>query len=364
MRKNLPNTINQYYILFEKGISSISINIGSDPNLESLAKKLREADMFKKRWFVPLVSTLIVLVVIVTVASIVFRSTSGSPSRSASTSVPCNSTRSAAASPALPICHKRILVFSKTAAFRHASIADGKQVLKKLADAHGFAIDFSEDANVFSDSNLARYNAVVFLMTTGEIFNDSQQIAFQHYIEAGGGFVGIHSASDTEYDWPWYGGLVGAYNNVSNKHSSVQPATVHVEDSTTPSTNMLPALWMRTDEWYNFAVNPRSKVHVLLTVDEKTYKGGIMGTDHPLAWYHAYDGGRAWYTAMGHTSESYHEPLFQQHLWGGILYAVGLWQKSTGNIANLSYGLPSPALTTSITADTKNIYSRCCCCSC
>jgi type 1 glutamine amidotransferase len=227
-----------------------------------------------------------------------------------------------------PACHKRLLVFSKTAGYRHASIPAGKIALQALASQHGFSIDFSEDSSVFTTANLARYNAVIFLMTTGEIFNASQEAAFQHYIESGGGFVGIHSASDTMYNWPWYGGLVGAFNDVFNKHSTIQPAVVHVEDPDTPSTDMLPIYWQRTDEWYNFAVNPRPYVHVLLTVDERTYTGGIMGPDHPISWYHAYDGGRSWYTAMGHTTETYYEPLFRAYLWGGILYAVGLWPRS------------------------------------
>lgn len=221
------------------------------------------------------------------------------------------------------VCHGRLLVFSKTGGFRHASIKDGKIALQKLATEHNFAVDFTEDSTVFNDANLAHYDAVVFLLTTGEILNDSQQAAFERYIRAGGGYVGIHSATDTEYTWPWYGGLVGAYFDRIHGHSKVVQATVHVVDRTHPSTVMLPALWVRTDEWYNFASNPSGRVHVLLTVDEKTYKGGVMGANHPIAWYHEYDGGRAWYTAMGHTSESYYEPLFLAHLWGGITYAVG-----------------------------------------
>jgi uncharacterized protein len=226
-------------------------------------------------------------------------------------------------SPATHACQERLLVFSKTGGFRHASIKDGKIALQKLAIEHNFAVDFTEDASVFTDANLARYDAVVFLLTTGEILNDSQQAAFERYIRSGGGYVGVHSASDTEYTWPWYGGLVGAYFDRIHGHSKIVQATIHVTDSTQPSTSMLSAVWVRTDEWYNFASNPRGRVHVLMTIDESTYKGGVMGADHPIAWYHEYDGGRAWYTAMGHTSESYYEPLFLAHLWGGIVYAVG-----------------------------------------
>jgi uncharacterized protein len=220
-------------------------------------------------------------------------------------------------------CIRRLLVFSKTGGFRHASIKDGKIALQKLATEHNFSVDFTEDAAAFSDANLAHYNAVVFMLTTGTILDDNQKAAFERYIRAGGGYVGVHSASDTEYAWSWYGGLVGAYFDRVHGHSKVVQATIHVTDRTHLSTMMLPALWVRTDEWYNFASNPRGKVNVLMTIDESTYKGGTMGADHPIAWYHEYDGGRAWYTALGHTSESYYEPLFLAHLWGGVIYAVG-----------------------------------------
>lgn len=217
----------------------------------------------------------------------------------------------------------RLLIFSKTAGFRHESIKAAITAIQKLAAQNNVAADFTEDATAFTDTNLAQYAAVVFLLTTGDVLNDSQQLAFERYIRAGGGYAGVHSASDTEYDWAWYGGLAGAYFDRVHRHSSVVQATLYVTDRTHPSTVKLPYRWVRTDEWYNFASNPRGHVHVLITIDEKTYKGGTMGADHPLAWYHEYDGGRAWYTALGHTSESYSEPLFLAHLWGGIMYAIG-----------------------------------------
>lgn len=218
-------------------------------------------------------------------------------------------------------CPVRLLVFSKTGGFRHASIKDGIAALKRLAAEHNVVADFTEDASVFTDANLIRYNAVVFLLTSGNILDSEQKAAFERYIQAGGGYVGVHSASDTEHNWPWYGKLVGAF---FLSHPRIQQATIDVVDRSTPSTSMLPVHWVRTDEWYNFATNPRGRVHVLMTVDEKTYQGGTMGAYHPIAWYHEYDGGRAWYTALGHTSESYSEPLFLAHLWGGIVYAAGL----------------------------------------
>jgi type 1 glutamine amidotransferase len=216
----------------------------------------------------------------------------------------------------------RLLVFSKTAGFRHASIKDGIAAIRILAMAHHVVVDATEDANVFSVDNLKRYKAIVFLSTTGDVLDDAQQEAFEHYIQAGGGYVGIHSASDTEYDWSWYGQLVGAY--FKSHPAYLQQAAITVEDAHTSSTSMLPHIWERTDEWYNFRSNPRSHVHVLLTLNEATYQGGTMGKDHPISWYHDFDGGRSWYTGMGHTEASFDEPLFLAHIWGGIVYAAHL----------------------------------------
>jgi type 1 glutamine amidotransferase len=214
-----------------------------------------------------------------------------------------------------------LLVFSKTTGFRHASIADGIRAIRTLASEHTIGADFSEDSSIFTSENLARYQAVIFLNTSGNILNDDQKAAFEEYIHSGGGFVGVHAASDTEVQWSWYNQLLGAH---FKNHPQTAQATINVEDQHHLSTSMLPAKWVRTDEWYNFASNPRPQVHVLLTLDETTYAGGTMGSDHPIAWYHNFAGGRAWYTALGHTSESFAEPLFLQHLWGGIVYAASL----------------------------------------
>ncbi|HEY7092301.1 MAG TPA: ThuA domain-containing protein [Ktedonobacterales bacterium] len=226
------------------------------------------------------------------------------------------------ASPATSSCPPAILVFSKTAEFRHDSIPAAQVALRQLAAEHGWRADFTEDATLLTYERLTRYDAVIFLLTTGDVLDTAQEAALERYIRAGGGFVGVHSASDTEYGWAWYGGLVGAHNNQQNKHSGVVSATIHVVDHAHPSTAGLPDRWTRTDEWYNFTTNPRPQVHVLMTVDESTYAGGAMGADHPIAWCHEYDGGRAWYTALGHTAESYREPLFLAHLWGGVEYAA------------------------------------------
>jgi uncharacterized protein len=216
----------------------------------------------------------------------------------------------------------RLLVFSKTTGFRHASIKDGLEAIRTKAAEQHIVIDATEDAAAFTRDNLQRYKAVVFLSTTGTILDDEQKRVFEQYIRAGGGYVGIHSASDTEYNWPWYGQLVGAY--FKSHPSGLQQATITVEDPHHISTSMLPHEWDWTDEWYNFRSNPRGHVHVLLSLNEATYQGGTMGSDHPISWYHDFDGGRSWYTAMGHTEAGFHEPLFLAHIWGGILYAANL----------------------------------------
>ena len=192
-----------------------------------------------------------------------------------------------------------------------------------LGARNGFAVDATEDASAFSDANLTHYNAVVFLLTTGDVLDTRHQLALQRFIRAGGGFVGVHSAADTEHDWAWYGGLLGAY---FKHHPQIQQGTIKVENARHPSTVGLPRRWSRIDEWYNFARNPRGAVRVLATLDERSYSPGAdaMGSDHPIAWSHAYQGGRAWYTGGGHTDESYAEPLFRRHLLGGIRYAAGL----------------------------------------
>ncbi len=215
----------------------------------------------------------------------------------------------------------RVLVFSKTAGFRHDSIPDGITAVRQLGQQNGFDVEATEDASAFNDANLSRFQAIVFLSTTGDILNDAQQAAFERYQRNGGGFVGMHSATDTEYGWAWYGGLVGAYFQT---HPAVQRARLKIEDAAHPSTSMLPATWERTDEWYDFRQNPRGRVKVLASLDESSYSGGGMGTDHPISWCQIYGGGRSWYTAGGHTKESYGEPLFRQHLLGGIQFAAKL----------------------------------------
>lgn len=217
----------------------------------------------------------------------------------------------------------RILVFTKTTGFRHASIPVAVRAIRELGASRGLTVDTTEEGGAFTSSNLARYEAVVFLLTTGDVLTAGQQAAFERFIRAGGGFAGVHSAADTEYGWAWYGRLLGTrFRN----HPQIQRGTVDVTNRRHPSTVGLPRRWTRVDEWYNFTPNPRPAVRVLATLDESSYAPGegAMGSDHPIAWSHAFQEGRAWYTAGGHTDESYAEPGFRRHLLGGIRYAAGL----------------------------------------
>ncbi|WP_143304616.1 ThuA domain-containing protein [Chitinophaga vietnamensis] len=217
--------------------------------------------------------------------------------------------------------HKyRVLVFSKTKGFRHDCIADAKAAIMQLGKDNGFAVDTTEDASAFTIANLKRYDAVIFSCTTGDVLDSTQQVALQTFIHKGGGFMGIHAATDTEYDWPWYGKLSGAY---FLSHPRQQTATLRVIDHHHPATRHLPDEWIRKDEWYNFKdISP--DIHVLIKIDESTYEGGKNGDNHPMCWYHEFEGGRSFYTEMGHTKESYKDPVYLQHILGGIQYAAGI----------------------------------------
>src|SRR5690606_8484199 len=210
-------------------------------------------------------------------------------------------------------------VFTKTDGFRHKSIEKGVRTLRELGRDNGFIVLQTEAGEDFNPENLANYQLVVFLNTTENVLDETQQNAFKAYINQGGNFMGIHAASDTEFDWPWYGRLVGGY---FVDHPKVQQAEIRVIDQGHPSTSHLPAVWTRTDEWYNFKdLNP--EVNVLLNLDESSYQGGRQGEGHPIAWYHEFEGGRAFYTGGGHTEGSYDEPAFRQHLLGGLQWCLG-----------------------------------------
>ena len=211
-----------------------------------------------------------------------------------------------------------VLVFCKTNGFRHSSIPVGITAIKAMGEANKFMVEATEDSLAFTNENLAKYKAVIFLSTTGNVLGEAQEKALEKFIQQGGGFVGVHAAADCEYDWPWYVKMVGAS---FLSHPEQQVAKLLVKDKSHRSTKHLPDTWERKDEWYNFkSMNP--DVKVLITIDENSYKGGANGDNHPMAWFHAYDGGRAFYTELGHTEESFSEPLYLQHLLGGIQYAL------------------------------------------
>ncbi|HEY4734390.1 MAG TPA: ThuA domain-containing protein [Gemmatimonadaceae bacterium] len=216
----------------------------------------------------------------------------------------------------------RVLVFSRTAGYRHSSIPNGIAAVRKIGQENGFAVDATEDATAFTAKNLARYRAVVFMSTTGDVLNASQQDNFERYIQAGGGWVGVHSATDTEYEWPWYGRLAGAWFNGHPNNPNVRTATYRVLDKSHVSTAGFPDTFVHEDEFYNFkSIDPT--IHTLIEIDEKSYEGGTNGDHHPMSWYHDFDGGRAWYTNLGHTEATYSDPLFLRHLAGGLKYAIG-----------------------------------------
>lgn len=214
----------------------------------------------------------------------------------------------------------KVLVFSKTSGYRHASIEDGKQAITKLGAEHEFKVELTEDATWFTTQKLSQYDAVIFLSTTQDVLNSEQERAFEGYIQQGRGFVGVHAAADTEYEWAWYGKLVGGY---FLSHPATQTADFKVVNSEFEASNFFPwKTWTRKDEIYNYK-NLNPDVTVILTVDESSYEGGENGDYHPMAWYHEFDGGRAFYTGLGHTPESFTDELFLKHLLGGIEYALG-----------------------------------------
>lgn len=214
----------------------------------------------------------------------------------------------------------RALVFTKTTGFRHDSISAGVVAVQDLGNGNNFAVDATEDSSLFNDSFLANYEVVIFLNTTGDVLSGAEEVSFTNYIQNGGGYVGVHSASDTEKNWPFYGQLVGAF---FQDHPAIQSATFDTVNANHPSSSGLPASFVFTDEIYNFQTDPSGSVNVLVTVDETTYTGGSMGPNHPISWFHTNLGGRAWYTNLGHRRETFSDPLFLNHFLGGIRYSAG-----------------------------------------
>ncbi len=218
------------------------------------------------------------------------------------------------------------LLFTRTQGFRHASIADAVAFFTSLTPEQEINVTHTEDPTIFSDAGLAPFDVVVFANTTGDVLDDAQQGALQRFIRSGKGYVGAHSAADTEHQWPWYGELVGAYF-ISHPLLPVE-VEVTTEDPTHPSTQHLPATFLFTDEIYNFDRNPRRDHSILLTIDEAGFifpnipDTPSMGDDHPVAWYKEFEGGRSFYTNLGHRPETWADPVFQQHLLEGVRWAA------------------------------------------
>jgi hypothetical protein len=218
-----------------------------------------------------------------------------------------------------PVLADQVLVFTKTLGYRHKSIEKGVATLKELGSTHGFEVTQTEDSLAFSSENLKKYQLVVFLSTTMDVLGPPQEKAFEAYIENGGAYLGIHAAADTEYDWPWYGQMAGAW---FKSHPKQQEARIEVVDQTHPSTAHLGDSWTHFDELYNYKdISP--DIHVLMKLDETTYEGGENGDFHPIAWYHEVGQGRSFYTGLGHTDESWDDAKFRQHLLGAIDYCLG-----------------------------------------
>ncbi|WP_154859096.1 ThuA domain-containing protein [Cyclobacterium xiamenense] len=219
----------------------------------------------------------------------------------------------------------RALVISKTAGFRHQSIPEGVAAIKKLGEKHRFQVYASEDASLINDKNLERYDVIILMSTTGTIFNAEEKAAFERFVQSGKGVVGVHSATDTEYEWPWYTKLIGGQ---FNHHPQQQTARMKVVNRDHPATYHLNDKWLRTDEWYEFK-NFNESVNILVQLDETSYEVGErngqkmgMGAVHPISWYHEYDGGRVFYTGLGHVEEAFEDADFLNHLYGGIWYAA------------------------------------------
>ena len=222
----------------------------------------------------------------------------------------------------------KVLLFTKTNGWHHESIHEGVEAIRKLGERNFFTVEWQEMPTVFNDKKLSEFQVIIFLNTTGDILNNDQQTAFTKFIQSGKGFVGIHSASDTEYEWPWYTQLVGRMFHI---HPAIQTAVLKVVDNKFPGLERMPASWYWTDEWYEFSEEKVKGLNYILAVDEKTYDPNVkwgekvgkgMGDMHPIAWYHEFDGGRSFYTALGHMPAIYSDPIFLEHVYGGIYWAA------------------------------------------
>lgn len=224
----------------------------------------------------------------------------------------------------------KVFLFTKTAGWHHKSINAGVNAIEGLGDMHHFDVEWQENTDFFNDKHLSQFDLIIFLNTTADVLNDEQQGVFKRFIQSGKGFVGIHAAADTEYDWPWYGKLVGHYFLI---HPVIQTARITPLRTDFPGMNFFKPRQLWTDEWYEFYPANTDSLNYLMTVDENTYttdahwpdknlKSVGMGDFHPVAWFHEFDGGRSFYTALGHMPATYSNPQFLNHLYGGIYWAA------------------------------------------
>ena len=223
----------------------------------------------------------------------------------------------------------RVLMITTTDGWHHESIADAVPAIRGLAEKHHFDVVWEENIDlVFTEESLAEFDVIMFVLTTGDILDPDQQALMESFIRAGKGFVGVHSASDTEYDWPGFTQLVGRMFHI---HPAIQTAELSVIDREFPGQERMPDRFWFTDEYYEFGEETVSGLNYLLTIDERTYdpvtdwgekSGTGMGDFHPLAWYQEFDGGRSFYTALGHLPSVYEDELFLEHLYGGIYWAA------------------------------------------
>lgn len=222
----------------------------------------------------------------------------------------------------------RALLVTTTRGWHHESISAGVLAIQELGRKHFFDVQLFEDPNSFTDTFLSKFDVIIFLNTTGDIFDSAQQKVMERFIESGKGFVGIHSASDTEYGWEWYTQLVGRMFHI---HPSIQTAKLEVLDKGFPGLRGFTDNTLWTDEWYEFGPEKVTGLHYILGVDESSYnpkvqwpgKSGVgMGIFHPIAWYHQFDGGRGFYTALGHMPEDFSDPAFLNHIFAGIFWAA------------------------------------------
>ncbi len=217
-----------------------------------------------------------------------------------------------------PTTSVRVLMLTATAGFRHDSITAARQVMSTLGIGNSFTVTATEDVSSITASSLASHQVLMVALTSGELpFSAAQKTAILSFVEDGGGFIGVHSATDTLYEWPDYGRLIGAY---FLEHPWTQPGTVIVESQAHPATAGLGDRFAIREEFYTFRENPRPRVQVLLRLDAASV---AAAGDYPLAWAHAFGRGRVYYNALGHFDETWRDPRFQRQLAGAIRWASG-----------------------------------------